>query len=174
MLGTLFPPPRVSDPDMHHARAWRTCRDAYRDRQPAVSFEVVGGKNVPAFPAHAQPVHSIFFILGNISFYSRYISLMRPNCLKMELTFKLWNAISKLLLFHVFSMFFEVIDFVQVPLVHKNWINWHFGCSILGDMMCSVERYMSLSHWHTGQCIINLRRVWRMYREQWSRFWNVP
>ena len=32
------------------ARAWRTCRDACRDRLPAVT-----GKTFPAFPAHAQP-----------------------------------------------------------------------------------------------------------------------
>ena len=31
-------------------RAWRTCRDACRDPQPAVA-----GKTFPAFPAHAQP-----------------------------------------------------------------------------------------------------------------------
>ena len=86
------------------------------------------------------------------------------------------NTISKLVTgaFHVFSIFFEVIDFVQVPLVHKNWLNRLSGCSVLGDMVCSAESYMALSLWHTGQCIINLRRVWRKYREQWSRFWNVP
>ena len=32
------------------ARAWRTCRDACRDRSPAVT-----GKTFPAFPAHAHP-----------------------------------------------------------------------------------------------------------------------
>ena len=32
------------------ARALRTCRDACRDRYPAVV-----GKTFPAFPAHAQP-----------------------------------------------------------------------------------------------------------------------
>ena len=32
------------------ARTWRTCRDACRDRLPAVT-----GKTFPAFPAHAQP-----------------------------------------------------------------------------------------------------------------------
>ena len=31
------------------ARAWRTCRDACRNRQPAM------GKTFPAFPAHVQP-----------------------------------------------------------------------------------------------------------------------
>ena len=33
------------------ARAWRTCRDACRDRLPAVT-----GKTFPAFPAHAHPL----------------------------------------------------------------------------------------------------------------------
>ena len=32
------------------ARAWRTCRDACRDRYLAVSFEVADGKNVPGIP----------------------------------------------------------------------------------------------------------------------------
>ena len=32
------------------ARAWRTCRDACRDRLPPVT-----GKTFPAFPAHAHP-----------------------------------------------------------------------------------------------------------------------
>ena len=36
------------------ARAWRTCRDAYRDRWQVVSIEVGGGKTFPAFPVHAQ------------------------------------------------------------------------------------------------------------------------
>ena len=49
-----FPPqptqrkPLVSDPGMHHG----TCRDACRDRLPAVAW-----KTSPAFPAHAQPAH---------------------------------------------------------------------------------------------------------------------
>ena len=37
------------------ARAWRTCRDACRDRLLAVSFEIGVGETFPAFPAHAQP-----------------------------------------------------------------------------------------------------------------------
>ena len=37
-------------------RAWRTFRDACRDHQPTVSFEVGGGENVPGIPAYAQPV----------------------------------------------------------------------------------------------------------------------
>ena len=32
------------------APAWRTCRDACRDRKLAVSFEVGGGENVPGIP----------------------------------------------------------------------------------------------------------------------------
>ena len=38
------------------ARAWRTCRDACRDRYLAISYKMGGGgKTFPAFPAHAQP-----------------------------------------------------------------------------------------------------------------------
>ena len=63
MPGMFSPPPQVSDPDMHY-RMYRVswcmqgcvvCRDAYRDRQLAVCFEVGGGETVPAFPEHAQP-----------------------------------------------------------------------------------------------------------------------
>ena len=36
------------------ARAWRTCRDACRDRLP-----LVAGKTFPAFPAHAHPQFSV-------------------------------------------------------------------------------------------------------------------
>ena len=37
------------------ARASRTWRDAFRDRQLMVSFEVGGGENAPAFLVHVQP-----------------------------------------------------------------------------------------------------------------------
>ena len=36
------------------ARAWRTCRDACRDRWLAVSLKSVAGKTFPAFPAHTH------------------------------------------------------------------------------------------------------------------------
>ena len=51
MTGTFSPPPWVSDLDMHHGTCVRTRRNACRDRLPAVSFEVGGGKNVPIIPA---------------------------------------------------------------------------------------------------------------------------
>ena len=41
---------KLATPACTTARASRTCRDAYRDRYPAVA-----GKTFPAFPAHAQP-----------------------------------------------------------------------------------------------------------------------
>ena len=53
--GNVFPhrrfrrKPLVSDPGMHHGTCV-TCRDACRDRLPAVA-----GKTFPAFPAHAHP-----------------------------------------------------------------------------------------------------------------------
>ena len=53
--GNVFPRRRfqrkqlVSDPGMHHGTCV-TCRDACRDRLPAVT-----GKTFPAFPAHAHP-----------------------------------------------------------------------------------------------------------------------
>ena len=51
MPGTFSPPPisKGRTPACITARAWRTCRDACRDRYPSVV-----GKTFPAFPAHAQ------------------------------------------------------------------------------------------------------------------------
>ena len=40
----------LTSPAFITARAWRTCRDVFRDRQPAVA-----GKTFPAFPAHTYP-----------------------------------------------------------------------------------------------------------------------
>ena len=43
----FFTPPRVTILTCITACAWRTCKDACRDRQLMVSFEVGGGENVP-------------------------------------------------------------------------------------------------------------------------------
>ena len=49
--GSVFPHHRgLAIPTCITARAWRTCRDACRDRQLAVSFKVGGGENVPGIP----------------------------------------------------------------------------------------------------------------------------
>ena len=50
------------------ARAWRTCRDACRDRLPAVA-----GKTFPAFPAHAHPQ---FCVSGKRPIRWRQITVM--------------------------------------------------------------------------------------------------
>ena len=44
------------------ARASRTCRDACRDRWPAVSFEVSVGQNVPGIPG-ACATHNFSFLV---------------------------------------------------------------------------------------------------------------
>ena len=46
------------------ARAWRTCRDAYRDRWPAVSFEVGGGKNAPGIPGACATRNFTYLVKG--------------------------------------------------------------------------------------------------------------
>ena len=46
------------------ARDWRTCRDACRDRQPAVSFEVGGGENVPGIPGAYANRNFAYLIRG--------------------------------------------------------------------------------------------------------------
>ena len=43
------------------ARAWHTCRDAWQDRQLAVSFEVSGGENVPGIPG-ACATHNFTYL----------------------------------------------------------------------------------------------------------------
>ena len=49
--GNVFPHHRgLAIPTCIAARAWRTCRDACRDRYLAVSVEVGGGENVPGIP----------------------------------------------------------------------------------------------------------------------------
>ena len=51
MPGTFSPPPRVSDPDMHHG----TCVMHVPWCMPGFHLKSVAGKTFPAFPAHAQP-----------------------------------------------------------------------------------------------------------------------
>ena len=46
------------------ARAWRMRRDAYRDRYLAVSFEVVGGKNVPGIPCTCATRNFAYLVRG--------------------------------------------------------------------------------------------------------------
>ena len=46
------------------ARAWRTCRDACRDRWPAVSFEVGGGENVPSIPGACATRNFVYLVRG--------------------------------------------------------------------------------------------------------------
>ena len=62
--GTFSPPPQVIDLDMDHARASRTCRDACRDRQLAVSFEVGGGENVPGIPGAYATNNFTYLVRG--------------------------------------------------------------------------------------------------------------
>ena len=46
------------------ARTWRTCRDACRDRQLAVSFEVGGGENVPGIPGACATSNFTYLVRG--------------------------------------------------------------------------------------------------------------
>ena len=50
MPGTFSPPPRVSNPDMHHGRC-ATHVPWYMPGSLTVSFEVGGGENVPGIPS---------------------------------------------------------------------------------------------------------------------------
>ena len=57
--GNVFPATRDSDP-----AGWCTCRDACRDRYPAVSVEVVGGENVPGIPGACANRNFMYLVRG--------------------------------------------------------------------------------------------------------------
>ena len=46
------------------ARAWRTCRDAWRDRYIAISFEIDGGKNIPGIPGACATCYFTYLVRG--------------------------------------------------------------------------------------------------------------
>ena len=46
------------------ARAWRTCRDACRDRWLVVSFEVGSGENVPGIPGACATLNFTYLVRG--------------------------------------------------------------------------------------------------------------
>ena len=51
-------------PKRIRARAWRTCRDACRDRYLAVSLEVGGGENVPGIPGACATQDFAYLVRG--------------------------------------------------------------------------------------------------------------
>ena len=63
--GNVFPVTRgLAIPTCITARAWRTCRDACRDRQLAISFEVGGGENVPGIPGACATRNFTYLVRG--------------------------------------------------------------------------------------------------------------
>ena len=54
------------------ARAWSTCRDACRDRQLAVSFEVCGGENVSSIPGASATRHFGYPVRGPWESFPHY------------------------------------------------------------------------------------------------------
>ena len=62
------------------ARAWRTCRDARRDPQLAVYFEVSGGENVPSIPGACATRDSTYLVRGPYQLMpSRFGWVVNPN-----------------------------------------------------------------------------------------------
>ena len=55
---------RLSIPTCITARVWRTYRDAYRDRQLAVSFGVGGEEYVPGIPDAYATCNSTYLVTG--------------------------------------------------------------------------------------------------------------
>ena len=65
------------------ARAWRTCRDACRDRQLAVSLEVGDGENVPGIPGACTTRNFAYLVRGPLACEKqqrKLRSLMRTAC----------------------------------------------------------------------------------------------
>ena len=63
--GNVFPHHRgLAIPTCIAARAWRTCRDACRDRYLAVSVEVGGGENVPGIPGACATRNFTYLVIG--------------------------------------------------------------------------------------------------------------
>ena len=63
----------ASDPDMHHG-TWRTCRDACRDRWPAVA-----GENVPGIPGACATRYFTYLARGPWGAYLYYNNTKSPN-----------------------------------------------------------------------------------------------
>ena len=55
---------RLAIPTCITARAWRMCRDACRDRQLAVSFDVDGGKNLSGIPSACVTRNFTYLVRG--------------------------------------------------------------------------------------------------------------
>ena len=67
--GNFFPAtrnffPGLAIPICITARAWRTCRDAFRDRLIAISFEDSGGENVPGIPGACPNRNFAYLVRG--------------------------------------------------------------------------------------------------------------
>ena len=87
MRGAFPPPPRLAIPTCITARAWRTCRDACRDRWLAISFEVGDGENVPCIRGTCAIRNFAYLVRGpwsvihtNIQWPLRYLSSVYHRC----------------------------------------------------------------------------------------------
>ena len=69
---------RLAIPTYITAHAWRTCRNACRDRQLAVSFEVGGGENVPGIHGACRTRNFTYLVRG--PYRSGFFSHVLLNC----------------------------------------------------------------------------------------------
>ena len=69
----------LATPTCITARAWRTCRDACRDRWLAVSFEVSGRENVPGIPCACATLSFTYLVRDPCRHSSRVDRLIRKN-----------------------------------------------------------------------------------------------
>ena len=64
MPGTFSPPPRVSDPDMHYGTCVTHVLWCMPESLTTVSFEVVGGENVPDFSGACVTLDYTYLVRG--------------------------------------------------------------------------------------------------------------
>ena len=90
MPGTFSPPPRDSDPDMHHG----TCVTHVPRCMPwsltiAISFEIGSGENVPGIPGACATRHFTYLVRGPLYDIGR---ILLPQCIKFALLLRVNNC----------------------------------------------------------------------------------
>ena len=63
------------------ARAWRTCRDACRDRQLGTSLQAIGGENLPDIPGACATRHFSYLVRGQWCRQPEHDICIIANCI---------------------------------------------------------------------------------------------
>ena len=106
------------------ARAWRTCRDACRDRLPAVT-----GKTFPAFPAHAQPQFCVSGKRPIAKAISEAIFRLHlagpPAGCDFRYSRCIVATVSSAIKFAYLSISFDVKDWHNITRIQRDWLRWN-------------------------------------------------